>query len=377
MLKYSFVIPTYNNRLLLENTLKALNHLDDPGNEGYEVVVVDDGSDDGTDRMVQALEKSYPCRYLFIERSAASSRSATRNRGWRQARGEIIIFIDSDIIVGKRHLVEIGRCFRLNPDILVVGTRIMLGEGADPRDYLENFPPRPSVMDPEDLEIRHFLFDTLSWNASANPYDWMQVYACNIAVPKSGLEKVGGFDENILHWGMEDQELGCSLKKAGTVIVLNSRMDVLHQYHGTRNDLVINADKLPGFNANIDYFLGKHPGVIKIHRKFVHKFLSGQIPVVSLPGKAAPEGMTFTASTDIGNFKAGILSFLEGGHGELVVFDEDEKSDLDIWIQLLGEKGSRIRYFPVSRKLPASSMAAYQENRKREETENSVFGNRK
>jgi glycosyltransferase involved in cell wall biosynthesis len=58
--RFSFVIPTYQNKNLIRNTLEALNRQKDFPYEDYEVIVVDDGSSDGTgevlDRVVGALE---------------------------------------------------------------------------------------------------------------------------------------------------------------------------------------------------------------------------------------------------------------------------------------------------------------------------------
>ena len=372
MIRYSFVIPTYNNRSLLQNTLKALDRLNPCDSGEFEVVVVDDGSDDGTGEMVGCLDVKYPRIYLYLENTGESCRARTRNQGWRVANGEIVIFIDSDIMIRKDHLRELERCFTLDPDILVTGNRIMMGKQDSPEKFLMDPPGSCAEMELDNLEIRHFLYETLSYNAQANQFDWMQVYSCNMAVLKKNLDRVGGFDEKIKHWGMEDQELGCSLKKMGIRIVINSRLEVIHQYHGDRNDIVINKGRLPGFLENIDYFIAKHPDAVRINKKYLYKFLTGKIPVVSLPVSSAPLEWNFSPNDDLAVFKERILEIISGEKKTLIINDHAENTDLDVWIQLLGEEGSGIRYYPVSRKIPPEMMKLFGEKRKREEDDNRI-----
>lgn len=64
-MKYSFVIPTYNNRVLLKNTLEALNY--QPGYGYYEVIVVDDGSTDNSGEYIKGVNRNYDLKYFYLE----------------------------------------------------------------------------------------------------------------------------------------------------------------------------------------------------------------------------------------------------------------------------------------------------------------------
>jgi glycosyltransferase involved in cell wall biosynthesis len=88
----SFVIPAYNEELLLGRTLRALNDAAGQLGEPFEVVVVDDASSDGT--AVVAREhgaRVVPVNYRQI--------AATRNAGARETSGEMLIFVDADTVV--------------------------------------------------------------------------------------------------------------------------------------------------------------------------------------------------------------------------------------------------------------------------------------
>lgn len=105
MIKYSFIIPTYNNEKLLRNALFALNHQTPIDRDDYEVIVVDDGSDRDTYEAINNINKKYSMKYVYLERNEMSSRAKARNAGIAKAEGEYIVFIDADIIVKPNFLV--------------------------------------------------------------------------------------------------------------------------------------------------------------------------------------------------------------------------------------------------------------------------------
>ncbi len=87
------VVPTYNRRELLERTLDALAAQTYPA-ERCEVVVVDDGSTDGTAEMLAG--RTTPGRLTALRNPVNSSAATARNRGVAAANGEIVAFTDDD-----------------------------------------------------------------------------------------------------------------------------------------------------------------------------------------------------------------------------------------------------------------------------------------
>src|SRR5215468_6012534 len=88
----SFVIPAYNEELLLGRTLDALNDAAGALAQPYEVIVVDDASTDRT----AAVARERAARVVVVNHRQIA---ATRNAGAREAAGEMLIFVDADTLV--------------------------------------------------------------------------------------------------------------------------------------------------------------------------------------------------------------------------------------------------------------------------------------
>src|SRR5579871_3703434 len=94
----SVVIPTYNRREQLRRTLDSLVAQRFPA-AGFEVVVADDGSSDGTGDMVRSFEDRLAVRYWFQE-DLGFRAAAARNAGARLATAPILAFLDAGTIAG-------------------------------------------------------------------------------------------------------------------------------------------------------------------------------------------------------------------------------------------------------------------------------------
>jgi glycosyltransferase involved in cell wall biosynthesis len=88
----SFIIPAFNEELLLPRTLSALSAAAESAGEPYEIIVVDDGS---TDRTAAVAEEHGARLVRVVHRQIA----ATRNSGARDAKGHAFVFVDADTVV--------------------------------------------------------------------------------------------------------------------------------------------------------------------------------------------------------------------------------------------------------------------------------------
>lgn len=105
----SVVIPTCNRRAVLERCLLALSRQSYPN---FEVIVVDDGSIDNTEEMLNAVAAAHPRLHLLrLKNDANLGANASRNRGVRASRGEIVAFTDSDCIVEPDWLEKLVDAF--------------------------------------------------------------------------------------------------------------------------------------------------------------------------------------------------------------------------------------------------------------------------
>ncbi|BAY39872.1 family 2 glycosyl transferase [Nostoc sp. NIES-2111] len=194
----SVVIPTYNRRPILEKCLRALEVQTLSAStviRDYEIVLVDDGSTDGTLDWLAAHKQEFPHVRWFEQDHAGPA--AARNLGVEQAQGDIIIFIDSDLVVLENFL-------QAHSDALVQGQ--------------------------EKLESDRFftygaVINTCNFdNPTAEPYKITDFSAAffatgNVAIPKHWLEKAGLFDTGFQLYGWEDLELGVRLKNLGLQLI--------------------------------------------------------------------------------------------------------------------------------------------------------------
>jgi glycosyltransferase involved in cell wall biosynthesis len=191
---FSVVIPTYNRKPILEKCLRSLeDQVSSPLFSAYEVVVVDDGSSDGT---VDWL-KSDPFPHVRLICQAHLGPSAARNRGVEEANGDTIIFIDSDLVVTDIFL-------KSHAEALIQGQHD-LGS-----DHLFTY---GRVINTCNFE-----------RPTSEPYkvtDFSAAYFAtgNVAIARHWLIEAGLFDTEFQLYGWEDLELGVRLKKLGLQLI--------------------------------------------------------------------------------------------------------------------------------------------------------------
>jgi len=108
---FSVIIPSFNRREMLKSALDSVFH---QSFRDYEVIVVDDGSDDSTDEMVAEYGKNI--KYLKQENSGVSS---ARNRGIRKSMSPYIALLDSDDLWHKEKLMRDAEFIKKNPGIKI------------------------------------------------------------------------------------------------------------------------------------------------------------------------------------------------------------------------------------------------------------------
>src|SRR5829696_3704016 len=100
----SIIIPTYNRKDLLRETLNSLAQQTYPSNH-FEVIIVDDGSTDGT---AAIAAEAFPFILRYFWQSNQGDASA-RNLGAQQSQADILVFLDDDILVGTGYLTHLIR----------------------------------------------------------------------------------------------------------------------------------------------------------------------------------------------------------------------------------------------------------------------------
>ena len=203
----SVVIPTYNRKDLLKMVLESLYN-QTYKKDKYEVVVVDSNSDDGTPEMIEALELKPPLKYI---RQENRGRSGARNTGIKEAKGEIILFTDADILASPDLLEEHGKSHKEYPGEAVVGLEVQVSTIEEYNYFKENPEKRNEIHPPHRKKI-----------------SWLYFMTGNASAPREKLIEAGMFDEEFQGYGWEDIELGYRLNKIG--VDINYRRSAVN-YH--------------------------------------------------------------------------------------------------------------------------------------------------
>ena len=114
-MKLSIIVPTYNCRDYLDECLKSV--LDQLW-EDSELIVVDDGSDDGTDRMLERYKDNPHIKILICTHKGASG---ARNAGIEAASGEYIAFTDCDDCLKEGFLLGVRNLLSMDYDMIIFG----------------------------------------------------------------------------------------------------------------------------------------------------------------------------------------------------------------------------------------------------------------
>jgi len=233
---FSIVIPTYNRLGRLRHVIAAIEKQAYPS-DAYEVIVVSDGSTDGTDAYLGSLRSTVPLRWFSqLNRGPA----AARNAGIEKAEGEFVVFIDDDVVPEPQLLSEHARSHReAGRDIVVFG----------PLLTPEGFEMAPWVRWEQEMLMKGYrALLKGDWPASAR-----QFYTGNASLRRTHLLAAGGFDEGLRR--AEDVELAYRLADKGLDFVFNmdaagmhfaersfrSWLDMAHTYG--RNDVIFARDR--------------------------------------------------------------------------------------------------------------------------------------
>lgn len=256
-MKLSVVIPTHNRPGTLRNTLAALGEQTLPTSD-FEVIVVDDGSDESYRREIRSLRDSF--EFDLIEKEQGGLASA-RNRGADQAKGDILHFLDDDVIPAadslEQHLAT--HAARTEPVAVV---------GALP------FPPH--------VEMNAFLWyieRSGHYDLYKHPRKYpggkppMPPMNGNSSISRELFIRIGRYDESFRQYGSEDLELGYRLARSGVSFVYNPRAVGYHDH----------TKDFPRFCADMET---AGASLILVYRKYPDIKAPKKIDIVEDPWRA-------------------------------------------------------------------------------------------
>lgn len=231
--RFSVIIPAYNRKDQLINTLRKFSN-QKYDTDLFEVIVIDDGSTDGTVDAISLFIKDSRLDINLISQENKGPAHA-RNRGIEASKYEYIVFLDSD-------------CYPLTDDwLLHINNRVndILSDGYD--DFLLG----GRIITPDDTLTQKFInglggYGTpdLGGDGFENASDFVSFPTTNLIIPKRTFYSVGGFDENIVFGSGEDTDLCYRLWKNGKIVsVYDPDVSIIHLHRTGFSDLLSTSYK--------------------------------------------------------------------------------------------------------------------------------------
>jgi glycosyltransferase involved in cell wall biosynthesis len=235
----SIIIPTRNKASRLRLTLAGLASQKDESDK--EIIVINDGSDDDTLEVIQKASEFMPLRMVS---GVKRGRAASRNHGAALAEGDLLIFIDDDILTIPEFISEHKKIQAERPGLvhgclrdLVGVTRVddpcKGGPGAprfDIDQIIQNgFHPDGYRLVANALERAvELMYDGQLPNVSP----WLAGAGANISLPRNTWEQANGFDEGFGSvWGCEDLEFALRLHQRKTDLSFAPKAFGIHLCH--------------------------------------------------------------------------------------------------------------------------------------------------
>lgn len=208
-MKLSIIIPCYNSERTIGNCIKSILK---SNYSNYELIVVDDGSTDNTPKIVKRLKRK------LISQKKNQGTCTARNIGAKKASGEILVFIDSDVLIQKDTLTKINSRFKKQTDLsAIVGI------------YSKDHPYSSQASRFKNLHMRYTYF--------IMP-DYIPILNTSLtAIKKSVFMEVGGFDKKI-KFSSDDWDLGRRISEQNHKIFLDKDLEVIHDKNYSLSQLL-------------------------------------------------------------------------------------------------------------------------------------------
>lgn len=225
----SVIITTYNEeKFIAEALMSVVNQTLNPLN--FEIIVVDDGGTDNTDKVLNSLKKEHNLSFRYMKKKNGGTASA-RNFGVANSTGEFIAFLDGDDSYLPNKLVNSARFMAKGGNIGIVYS-----------DYIEKYNDKSNYRLKQNFD-RDKLFSEC-------------IISTNSMVRRSALDKVGGLDETFKY--VEDYDLWCRIVMSGYFALRVPEPLFVYNSHAASKTNSTNFDKIKPEWARITERISKN-----------------------------------------------------------------------------------------------------------------------
>lgn len=248
-MRVSVIIPTFNR---LHDLTMVLAALEKQTLSGFEVIIVDNGSTDGTEEAMREYATKKGVFDLSYHRKDPQGPAAARNVGMARARAPFVVFLDSDVVLSPDWLEKAYRAMQADPALGAVGGQVRYANDAE---HLNAFGGAFSR-----IGLAWDRLEGKPVTAAHKPSDvfWMNCSAAMMRV--AALTPTGGFDDRFFY-AFEDSDVGWRLALTGWRQQVLPELWVLHHVGDTitaSSDAIVfhlTKNRLASFVANAGWRL--------------------------------------------------------------------------------------------------------------------------
>src|SRR3990167_11137397 len=253
----SVIIVNWNTKKLLEDCLRSIFKF--TKDVSFEVIVVDNGSSDGSQSMVK---KKFP-QVKLIPNNDNLGFAKANNQGIKIARGKYIFLLNSDAYLIENSFKKLLDDARSLGEKLGAMGPLLLNEDRSIQQSVGFFPDLPQILWwmtfiddlPGGIFLKPYHVDHDSFYKNQHEVDWITGAA--FLIPKKVVGKIGMLDEKIFMYG-EDFEWCFRIKKAGFKVYFSPSAKIVHIGGGSVNKIRTNA--FVGEFRGLEYFYKKYKG---------------------------------------------------------------------------------------------------------------------
>lgn len=256
----SFVILSWNSERYLAGCFESIIRTCSGEGLSYEVIVIDNGSNDGSSGVVGEYQHRHPETFqlILLERNRGTTYS--RNLGLKKARGAKICILDSDTELGEGNLSDLLQRLDSDERVGIIAPRLLLPDGAV-QNSVKRFPTMLNKL----LKIPRIIFGIKTKNADFyDDFPFADEREADSAISacwffrRELLETVGLLDEKIFY-APEDVDYSLRVWQAGYSILFYPAYTVLHHTQQITHKKPLSKTSLSHFRGLL-YYYWKHGG---------------------------------------------------------------------------------------------------------------------
>lgn len=254
LMDISVVIITWNSTKYISNCMKSLLASINTSEISFEILIVDNGSNDSTLKKIETFQEIYPKKISITALKVNMGTTYSRNIALKKAKGDYLVILDSDIEILSDSIFQLIRILKSNNSIGIAVPKLLYPDGGIQKST-DSFPTITS-------KLKRFLFlkqiekKMSNTEISNNPVYVDYAISAFWVINANLIKKIGLLDEKIFY-APEDVDFCLRTWKAGYKILYNPQISSIHHTQEISRGPLINKAKIIHIKG-LFYYFRKH-----------------------------------------------------------------------------------------------------------------------